>query len=46
MKYLSSQIEKMAKLRTTKSLAKKNISCGIFQDVGTDKYETKGKKQK
>ena len=38
MKYLSPQIQKMAKQKINKGLAKPNISCGIFQDIGSDKY--------
>jgi len=36
MKYLSPEIAKMAKKEPEKSLAKKGVSCGIFQDVGED----------
>ena len=38
MKYLSPQIAKMAKQKVNRGLAKRNISCGIFQDVGKDKF--------
>lgn len=34
MKYLSPEIEAMSKrFEETKSLARTNISCGIFQDI-------------
>jgi len=39
MKYLSPEIEKMVKKIPEKSLAKKAISCGIFQDVGEDPHK-------
>ncbi|MDG1805340.1 hypothetical protein [Flavicella sp.] len=32
MKYLSPDIEKLAKSTSNKSLAKPGVSCGIFQD--------------
>ncbi len=36
MKYLNPQIEKLAKKNVNKSLIKKGISCGIFQELGVD----------
>ncbi|WP_198283131.1 hypothetical protein [Aquimarina agarilytica] len=36
MKYLNPQIEKLAKKNVEKSLVKKGISCGIFQELGVD----------
>ncbi len=36
MKYLNPQIEKLAKKNAKKSLVKKGISCGIFQELGVD----------
>ncbi len=38
MKYLSPEIAKLAIKVPEKSLAKKGISCGIFQDVGEDPH--------
>lgn len=32
MKYLSPDIAKLMKSQSSKSLAKPNVSCGIFQD--------------
>tara|TARA_R110002050_G_scaffold293182_1_gene449419 strand:+ start:92103 stop:92258 length:156 start_codon:yes stop_codon:yes gene_type:complete len=32
MKYLTSEIEALSKNKNTKSLARSNVSCGIFQD--------------
>lgn len=39
MTYLSPQIEALAKRKSNNSLVKKEYSCGIFQDYGTDKRE-------
>ncbi len=36
MNYLSPYIKKMSQLKSKKSLAKKGISCGIFQDLNED----------
>ena len=47
MKYLSPQIANILKnnfkIQTQKSLAKKGISCGIFQDLGevNNRYDNK-----
>jgi|TARA_R110001592_G_scaffold231209_1_gene488365 hypothetical protein len=39
MKYLTPEIEALSKdFEVTKSLAKRNVSCGIFQDYGKDSY--------
>ena len=46
MKYLSPQIQKMAKQKLNKGLAKRNVSCGIFQELGNDKYDIKSQKNK
>ena len=46
MNYLSPQIAKMAKKVPQKSLAKKGISCGIFQDVGEDPHKDHSKQKK
>lgn len=45
MNYLSPQIAKMAKRVPEKSLAKKGISCGIFQDVGEDPHKNQLKQK-
>lgn len=41
MKYLSKDIEALSKLQNSKSLARANTSCGIFQD--TDYTQDTGK---
>jgi hypothetical protein len=39
MKYLTPEIEALSKdFEVTKSLTKRNVSCGIFQDCGKDSY--------
>ena len=39
MKYLTPEIEALSKnFDVSKSLVKRNISCGIFQDCGEDTY--------
>ncbi len=37
MKYLTPEIAALSKTKTSKSLFKKGVSCGIFQDVGEEK---------
>ena len=32
MKYLTPEIEALSKINSSKSLARTNVSCGIFQD--------------
>jgi len=39
MNYLSPQIAKMASNRTRKSLIKRRVSCGIFQELGVDEVK-------
>lgn len=39
MKYLSPEIEQLAKSQSNKSLAKPGVSCGIFQDCFDTKLE-------
>ncbi len=41
MNYLSPQIKKMSARNISKSLIKRGVSCGIFQELGVD--ETNGK---
>ncbi|QWX85291.1 hypothetical protein H0I23_06540 [Cellulophaga sp. HaHaR_3_176] len=38
MTFLSPEIQALAKANETKSLFKREISCGIFQDCGNDDY--------
>lgn len=46
MQYLNKQIEAMVKRKKTSSLIKRQISCGIFQDLETveDSHDPKLKK--
>ena len=41
MKYLSPEIEAFAKDYNTKSLARTNVSCGIFQDFDYNEQRPK-----
>jgi len=46
MKYLSPEIEALSKkFETTKSLARTNVSCGIFQDCDYNEERPKLYKQ-
>ncbi len=39
MKYLTPEIEALSKnFDVSKSLVKRNVSCGIFQDISEDTY--------
>jgi len=42
MNHLSPQIAKMAKKRSKKSLIKRGVSCGIFQELGMDQEKNEG----
>ncbi len=41
MQFLNKEIETLAKQKKTKSLIKKQISCGIFQDLETLDLDSK-----
>lgn len=41
MNYLSPQIAKIAKNTSRKSLVKRVVSCGIFQELGVDDISVK-----
>lgn len=41
MNYLSPQIAKMANQPSKKSLIKRGVSCGIFQELGVDEVKEK-----
>lgn len=45
MKFLSPHIAKLAKKSSEKKLAKLNVSCGIFQDLGTNTNSKKYRQQ-
>ncbi|MEM7485074.1 MAG: hypothetical protein AAF348_07680 [Bacteroidota bacterium] len=38
MQFLNKEIEALVKRKKSKSLVKKQISCGIFQDLEDDKH--------
>ncbi|MCL6265942.1 hypothetical protein [Flagellimonas myxillae] len=39
MQFLNKEIETLVKRKRSKSLIKKQISCGIFQDLGNQELE-------
>lgn len=41
MQFLNKEIEALAKRKKAKSLVKKQISCGIFQDLETLELDSK-----
>ncbi len=41
MQFLNKEIEALVKRKKSKSLVKKQISCGIFQDLENEKTSTK-----
>jgi hypothetical protein len=41
MQFLNKEIESLAKRKKSRSLMKKQISCGIFQDLGTEELDSK-----
>lgn len=44
MQYLNKQIEAMVKRKKSRSLVRKQVSCGIFQDLGAvEKDSTEAK---
>jgi len=46
MNFLSPQIAKMANNPSKKSLIKRGVSCGIFQELGVDEVKEKPKASK
>ncbi|MEX0313497.1 hypothetical protein [Flagellimonas sp.] len=40
MQFLNKEIESLVKRKTANSLIKKQISCGIFQDLGKQELES------
>ena len=39
MKYLTPEIAALTKVKPSKTLFKRNVSCGIFQDLGEEANE-------